>query len=165
MTADNALPAGQAKASNLATLIGSAVATAMAALASIFVKLIPSTSGGLSTYHLVAAVGNNATNVKASAGQLYMWSVVNTANVPYKLCLHDTAGTPTAGASIKAVIVVPAQGTANLGGGNNGNGAMGIEFTSGIGITVVKCSAAADMADSATTAAAANELNVNLWYK
>lgn len=165
MTADNALPAGQAKASNLATMIGDAVATAMAALSSIFVKLIPSTTGGLSAYHLVAAATDNATVVKASAGQLYGWQIVNIATVPYKLCFHNSASTPTQGTSVFFTVLVPAQGTALLGGGTNAFTDIGIAFSAGIGITTVRMAAASDIADSATTDAAANELSINLFYK
>lgn len=165
MTAENKLPAGQAQAGLLATMIGEAVGVAMAALASITAKLIPGTTGGLASYHLVAAASNNLTVVKASAGQLYGWSIVNTAIVPYKVCFHNSASSPTAGASIFFTLVIPANGTVNLGGGSNGDHSMGIAFSTGIAISTVKCSAVADMADSATTVAVANELNINLFYK
>lgn len=165
MTADNQLPSGQARAGNLATLIGAAVAAAMAALTNLVVNLRAATSGGASYFHLQAAAGNNATVVKASAGQLYGWSLVNISTDPYKVCFHNASSSPTAEASIAFVLVVPAQGTVELGAGSNGMTDVGVAFSTGIAITTVKVSAAADMADTATTSAAANELSINLFYK
>jgi hypothetical protein len=41
------------------------------------VNIDPQTANGLSIYHLVSAASTNATNVKASAGQLYGWYIYN----------------------------------------------------------------------------------------
>lgn len=114
----------------------------------------PATSGGYSTYHLVSAASTNATNIKASAGQLYGWYIFNGNAAARKVAFHNTAGTPTAGASVFFSLVIPA------GGGANAFGEGGIPFSTGIGITTVT-----GVADSDATAVGANDLVINLWYK
>lgn len=118
------------------------------------VHLVPKTSGGWSTYHLASAGSTNATNIKASAGQVGGWYVYNSNAAARKLVFHNTAGTPTAGASVYFAIVIPPSSAANV------EFANGIPFATGIGITTVT-----DLADSGTTAVAANDLIINIWYK
>lgn len=118
------------------------------------VVISPSATGGLSTYHLVSAGTTNLVNVKASAGQLMGWYVYNSNASMRKLCFHNTAGTPTAGASIFFTLPIPGGSAANV------MLETGIAFGTGIGISTVT-----DLADSGTTAVAANDLNINLFYK
>ena len=115
----------------------------------------PTTSGGCSIYHVVAAASTNTANVKSSAGQLYGWSIFNNAAYNVYVKLHNTAGTPTAGASIVYTIGIPAGGGSNI---DLGTGALA--FGTGIGISIVK-----DLADAGTTAVAASDCVVNLHYK
>jgi hypothetical protein len=117
-------------------------------------SLTPQTSGGLSTFHLVSAASTNATSVKASAGQLYGWFIRNTSATDGKVAFHNTAGTPTAGASVFFSLNIPAGGAANV------FGDVGIPFSTGIGITTVT-----DAADAGTTAVALSALDINLFYK
>jgi hypothetical protein len=117
-------------------------------------SLTPQTSGGLSTFHLVSAASVNATSVKASAGQLYGWFIRNTSATDGKVAFHNTAGTPTAGASVFFSLNIPAGGAANV------FGDVGIPFSTGIGITTVT-----DAADAGTTAVALSALDINLFYK
>lgn len=115
---------------------------------------IASTSGGLSTYHVVSAASTNAANIKASAGQVYGWSIYNTNVNARKVALHNTSGTPTAGASVFLTITVP---------GSSNESCMtdiGIPFSSGIGITTVT-----GAADSDTSTVASNDLIINIFYK
>jgi hypothetical protein len=117
------------------------------------VGIIPRTTGGLTTYHLASAASTNATNVKASAGQLMGWYVYNSNASMRKLAFHNTAGTPTAGASIFFTLPLPPSSAANV------MLETGIAFSSGIGITTVT-----GLADSDSTGVAANDLIINLFY-
>ena len=117
------------------------------------VGMQPRTTGGVTTYHLVSAATTNLTNIKASAGQLYGWYIYNSNAAARKLCFHNTAGTPTAGASIYFSLVIPATSGANV------FLPHGIAFSTGIGISTVT-----GLADSDTAAVALNDLIINLWY-
>lgn len=118
------------------------------------VSMIPATSGGLTISHLISAATTNLTNVKASAGQLYGWSIFNTnASVRY-VKLHNTAGSPTAGTGVVYTIGVPA------GGGTNIDLAGGLVFSTGIAFSTVT-----EAADSGTTAVGAGDLIINLHWK
>lgn len=114
----------------------------------------PQTTGGLTTYHLVSAGSTNASSVKASAGQLYGWYIYNSNAAARKVAFHNTAGTPSAGASIFFSLVIPPSSGANV------FSAIGIPFSTGIGITTVT-----GLADSDSAAVAANDLIINLFYK
>lgn len=117
---------------------------------------IPSTSGGLTTYHLVSAASTNATVIKNSAGQVYGWYIKNNnASTAKKVSFHNTTSTPTAGASIFFSIDLPAGSAANV------FSDIGIPFSSGIAITTT----VGGGADSDSTAVSANDLNINIFYK
>jgi len=129
-----------------------ALATGTNAIGS--VNLSPTTSGGWSTYHLASAASTNATNIKASAGQVGGWFVYNSNAAMRKLVFHNTSGTPTAGSSVFFAICIPP------GAGANVEFTNGIPFSTGIAITTVT-----GLADSDATAVAANDLIINIWYK
>jgi hypothetical protein len=118
------------------------------------VNLEPQTANGLSIFHLIAAGSTNATNVKASAGQLYGWFIRNLSAGDRKVAFHNTAGTPTAGAAVIFSINIPAGSAANA------PMDMGLTFATGIAITTVTGTADAD-----ATAVTANDLDINLFYK
>lgn len=115
---------------------------------------VPTTTGGLSTFHLVSAATTNATNIKASAGQVYAWYIYNSNAAARKVAFHNTSGTPTAGASIFMSLVIPPSSGANVEMSN------GIAFSTGIAITTVT-----GLADSDATAVALNDLIINIFYK
>lgn len=117
-------------------------------------NLAPTATGGLSKFHLVAAATTNATNVKASAGQLYGWYIYNSNAAARKVAFHNTSGTPTAGTSVTDSIVIPPGSAANA------FSEQGIAFSTGIAITTVT-----GLADSDSAAVAANDLIINLYYK
>jgi hypothetical protein len=117
-------------------------------------QLIPWTSGGLSNYHVVSAGSTNVANIKASAGQVYSITVYNNAAYPVYVKLHNTSGTPTAGSGVVRTVGVPA------GGGNNWNSDIGVAFSSGIGISILK-----DITDAGTTAVLASDCVVDVMYK
>ena len=117
----------------------------------------PSTTGGLSKFHLVGAATTNATNVKASAGQVYSITAFNVAATPAYLKFHNTAGTPTAGASVTDTYLIPGN---TAGAGFVLNIDKGIAFSTGIGITITT-----GIADADTTAIAASNVVLNIYYK
>jgi hypothetical protein len=113
----------------------------------------PATSGGLTIKHLISGASTNATNVKGSAGQVYGWTIFNTNAATRYVKLHNTAGTPTAGASVVQTIAVPPSG------GNNWSSETGIAFGTGIAFTTVTGTADADSA-----AVGANDLVIDIFY-
>jgi hypothetical protein len=117
------------------------------------VGIKPRTSGGLSTHHAVSAGSTNATNVKASAGQLFGWFIYNNNAAMRKVAFHNTAGTPTAGASVFFTLPIPGNGAANV------VHETGIAFSTGIAFTTVT-----GVADNDSVAVAANDLVINLFY-
>jgi hypothetical protein len=141
-------------AANALKVDGSAVIQPVSIAATVNTSSAPATSGGLTTFHLVSAATTNATNIKASAGQVYGWYIYNSNAAARKVAFHNTAGTPTAGASIFFTLVIPATSGANVEMSN------GIVFSTGIAITTVT-----DLTDAGATAVALNDLNINIFYK
>lgn len=115
---------------------------------------VPHTAGGLSKAKILSAASTNATSVKASAGQLYGWALFNSTTTAKYVKLHNTAGTPTAGASVDFTILVPP------GSGANVEFSHGIPYATGIGYTITGAAA-----DTDTTAVAANDVLGILLYK
>jgi hypothetical protein len=111
------------------------------------------TSGGYTTKHLVAGASTNATSVKASAGQIYGWSIYNNAAYPIYVKFHNTAGTPTAGSGVVQTVGVQAGTQVNV------FNTQGIPFATGIGLTIVK-----DLADAGATAVAASDCVADVFY-
>lgn len=118
------------------------------------VAVEPKAFGGLSNYHLVSGASTNAVVVKASPGVLYGWYIYNSNAAARKLALHNYPTTPTAGSLVFMTLPLPAGAAANV------HMSAGITFSGGIGITTVT-----GLADNDTTAVAANDLIINLWYK
>jgi hypothetical protein len=114
----------------------------------------PHTQGGLTIFHLVSAATTNLTNIKASRGQVFGWYIYNSNAAARKVAFHNTAGSPTAGASVVFSIVIPPTSGANVEFTN------GIEFATGIAISTVT-----GLADNDTTAVALNDLIINIFYK
>lgn len=117
-------------------------------------SLQPLTTGGLTTFHLVSAASTNATNIKAAAGQVFGWYIYNSNAAARKVVFHNTAGTPTAGASVFFSLIIPPTAGANVEMTN------GIAFSTGIAITTVT-----GLADNDTAAVALNDLIINIFYK
>jgi hypothetical protein len=116
---------------------------------------IAKTSGGTTPYRLVSAATTNAANVKASAGQVYAVIVSNVNAAARYLHLYNNAGAPTCNASIINTFIIPG---ATTGGGTNIPIALGVEFSSGIGICITT-------GVDGTGNVAANELVANVFYK
>jgi hypothetical protein len=108
---------------------------------------------GCAIYHVVSAGTTNGASVKASPGQVYGWRVYNNAGYPVYVKLHNTAGSPTPGAGVIQTIGFEA-------GLPDGEFIpVGIAFSVGIGISIVK-----GIADSDATAVALNDCVVDLFY-
>lgn len=122
--------------------------------AATYATLAPQTSGGTTDFHLISAATTNATNVKASQGQVYGWNITNTNAATRYVKFHNTSGTPTAGTGVVRTVGVPAGGYANF------TSIVGIPFSTGIGITTVT-----GTADNDTTAVGANDLTIDIDYK
>lgn len=137
---------------NVAQVGGNSVSTSANGVAN--VTVIPGTANGLTTYHLVSAATTNATNIKNAAGQVYGWYIYNSNAAARKVAFHNSASAPTAGASIFFTLMIPPTSAANVEFTN------GIAFSSGIGISTVT-----GLADNDTTAVAANDLIINIFYK
>lgn len=118
---------------------------------------VPATSGGLSKFHLVGAGTTNATNIKASAGQVYAITAFNIGATPIYIKFHNTAGTPTAGSGVTDTYLVPGN---TAGAGVVINLDKGVAFSTGIAITTVT-----GITDANTTAIAADNLVLNIYYK
>lgn len=70
------------------------------------------TSGGTTLYTLTLAASTNATNVKASAGQVYSISGFNMSSAtPVWISLYNNSGTPTCGTSIIQQFMIPGNTT------------------------------------------------------
>lgn len=118
------------------------------------VYVVPAISGGLVPFHLVAAASVNATNIKASPGQVCGWYIYNSNAAARKVVFHNTAGTPTAGAGVYFTINVPPLS------GANAFSSHCIAFSTGIAITTVT-----GVADTDATAVGVNDLGINLFTK
>lgn len=114
------------------------------------------TTGGLSTFYLTAANSTNATNIKASAGQVYHVEVYNNSATLAWLSFYNTSGTPTCGTSIVAQTMIPANSTS--GAGAVADIALGRAFSSGIGICVTT-------GIGGTGAVAASSYTITIDYK
>lgn len=110
-------------------------------------------TGAASIRHVVSGASTGAANVKASAGRVLGWSFGNTTASWRYVKLHNTAGTPTAGAGVVMTIAIPPNGI------NASDLAAGVGFATGIGITHVTGAADAD-----TTATAANDIVGDLFF-
>ena len=120
----------------------------------LYVTVASSASGGDTVFHLVSAATTNLTNIKASAGKVTGWYIYNSNASARKVAFHNTAGTPTAGASIYYSLVIPGLAAANV------SFPDGIDFATGIAISTVT-----GLADSDTVAVALNDLIINIYYK
>lgn len=123
------------------------------------VTLVPATSGGLTMTKLISAATTNATNAKASAGQVYAVQVFNINAAVRYLKLYNKATAPTVGTDIPVkTITIP--------GNTAGAGVVmvsweqGLAFGTGIGFALTT-----GVADADTGAVAANEIVVNMDYK
>lgn len=114
------------------------------------------TAGGTTLFTLTLAASTNATNVKASAGQLYSISGFNMSSAtPIWISLYNNSGTPTCGTSIIQQFMIPGNTT---GAGFVHDFAMPKGFSSGIAFC-------ATTGIAGTGSAAASTYVLNIDYK
>jgi hypothetical protein len=123
------------------------------------VTVVSGATGGdsvsnLSSQTIVSAASTNPISIKASAGKVTGWYIYNSNGSARKVAFHNTAGTPTAGASVYLSLVIPALSAANV------SFPDGIDFSTGIAITTVT-----GLANNDATAVALNDLVINIFYK
>lgn len=120
------------------------------------VTLVPLASGGLTTKHFVAAASDNATNIKASAGQVYSIDVYNNAAYPVYLKLYNASSSPTGcGASNLFKVVGVQSGTQHI-----LQSEQGWALGTGIGYCLTK-----GITDADDTAVLISDATVDLGYK
>jgi len=119
------------------------------------VQPVPGTSGGLFWSRTLSAASTNATNVKGSAGQLYILQATNTNASVRHLKLYNKATAPTVGTDTPfATFALPQN--VPVGFSND----QGVAFGTGIGFALTT-----GIADADTGAVAANDIVVNIGYK
>ena len=113
------------------------------------------TPGTPTTSLINSAATTNATSIKNTTGTVWGIMCSNTNASARYVEFYNLAVAPTVGTSVPAItITVPAGGTVNIACGSNG-----FRFTTGIALAIT-----AAMADSDTTAVAANEVKVFTSY-
>jgi hypothetical protein len=111
-------------------------------------------SGSASTYHAISAGSTNADTVKAAAGLVTGYYLVNTALTFRYVKLYNKASSPTVGTDVpRCVYGIPPTSAANM------VLTFPIAFETGIAIAIVT-----GIADSDATAVAANDVAVTLHY-
>lgn len=108
-----------------------------------------------SKYHLVAAAGLNATNVKPAAGTLTGWNIFNDTEFPFYVKLYDKATAPVPGVDVPAqTIPVQAGESAEAPPG------AGITYANGIGFATTL-----ELADNDATPIAGGVAVIDLFYQ
>lgn len=157
----NALPAGTNAigklAANSGVDIGDVDVTSISAGSNVIgdVGLSGRTTGGL-TLHSRIATGTDATNVKASAGQLFWAMVTNTNASARYIKFFNSASAPTLGSGTPVLrVLIPPNSS-----GYQLRCEQGLAFSTGIGYTL-----STTAPDSGAVAVAADEVIVNLGYR
>lgn len=130
-----------------------ALAAGTNAIGDVGLQVRANATGAATIKHFVSAATTNAANIKASAGRVLGWSLANTTASWKYVKLHNTAGTPTAGAAVVQTIGIPPNGMAQM------SIPQGLAFATGIGISAVTGAADAD-----ATATAANDIVGDIFY-
>lgn len=122
------------------------------------VQEIPGTSGGLSRSYASLANSNNATVVKASAGQVYHIAAFNNGSTIAYLKFYNQTGSPSPGLdTVVHKVMIPG---ATGGSGVIENIPLGLPFSAGIAYAVVT-----GFGDTDNTSVAASTYSVTIGYK
>lgn len=121
------------------------------------VSIATSTSTGLTIYRVLSLATTNGAIVKASPGTVSGWYISNVNAAARFVKLYNLAAALTVGTSTPVITLAIPGNTA--GAGANVAFLPGIAFSTGIGIGITGA-----VADNDTTAVAANEVVVNLFY-
>jgi hypothetical protein len=85
----------------------------------VYTTEVATTQGGTSIGYTTSAASTNATNVKASAGNLYSISAINTTTTIFYLRLYNLSSAPTCSSAtgfVETIPVPPASAAGNAGG-------------------------------------------------
>lgn len=117
---------------------------------------VPSTSQGAATFlRRLTSADTNAVNVKNAAGVVNSIHIENDSATKFYVKFYNLTTAPTLASSVPVmVVVVPANSSKTV-----GCGPFGMRFSTGIAIAVVR-----GIADTDTTAVAANDGIINLNY-
>ena len=111
--------------------------------------------GGATPYHYVSTASTNATSLKASAGQLFSYTIVNTTAAQKFVKFFNKASTPVVGTDVPILTIgVPANGTTTW------NLATGSYYSAGIAFAITGAGGDLD-----TTATAVGDVILNCDYK
>lgn len=118
----------------------------------------PATSGGLAVSRVIDFSGANQgqTSIKASAGQVYGWTITNTNAAARYVKIYNTAS-PTSASTPVLTILVPGN---TAGAGIAQHTGPGIAFGTAIGMR-----ATTGVADNDANAVASGEVIANVYYK
>ena len=130
-----------------------ALAAGTNAIGDVGIQARANATGASSIHHFVSAASTNTANIKASAGRVLGYHLANTNAAWRYVKLHNTAGTPTAGAAVALTIGIPPNGVAKLAI------PAGIGFATGIGRSCVTGAADAD-----ATAVALNDVVGDIFF-
>ena len=111
--------------------------------------LTPATSGGTSTCYITSAASTNATNCKASAGQIYGYDLVNTTATLHYLRLYNLASSPTCSSATGFVRTIPIAAS-TTGAGIARDIAQGEAYGTGIGFCLTGGGSSTDNTNAAT---------------
>jgi hypothetical protein len=95
------------------------------------VQLDAQTANGADTFNVASAASTNSTNVKASAGNVYGITLINTTATLYYLRLYNTASAPTCSSATGYVTTIPVPASTS-GAGVTVSLPVGISFSTGI---------------------------------
>lgn len=108
------------------------------------------TTAGTATCYITSGASTNATNCKASAGNLYEIHVTNTTTTNYFLRVYNLSSAPTCSSSSGFVETVPALGAAANGGVNGRINTPPQAYSTGIGFCLTGGGSSTDNTNAAT---------------
>ena len=118
------------------------------------------TSGGWAPRHALSAASNNATNIKASAGQVGGWVFSNTNASTRYVKFYNKASAPAPASDAPVFVVAVPGGSTGAPTVVTSNEAVGLEFTTGISFAVV-----ANMSDTDNTSVTAGDMSIDIKWK
>lgn len=121
----------------------------------LFVRDTPSTTNGLTISKLISAATTNATSLKASAGNVYGWSITNKSAGILYVKLYNKASAPTVGTDVPVVTIgIPTLQTVSV------SHEKGLSFATGIAYATTGL-----ITDADATAVALADLSISFFYK
>lgn len=112
-------------------------------------QAVAGTANGLSMSALQSAASTNATNIKASAGNLYHIHAINTTATLYYLRLYNLSSAPTCSSATGFIMTIPIPAS-TAGAGVVIDSALGFTFGTGIGFCFTGGGTSTDNTNAAT---------------